>query len=198
MLPYWHSTWPFLLCNGIDLDEDSGHSSIAHRLSSFGRRVVLHNGIAPQGLELHVGRRSGFDRKGVDMGSLVVALSAFSFDRFSGVPRSVPIILWFILAVWLSGSRLAYRAIKQDSLPGPCPRPARQCAGPGLRLRRSHSLFLRAVQSVLGPMCEWSGIIDEVERRCGRYLNNTPVLGQARDLERVLIDLAVQGCIPAS
>jgi colanic acid biosynthesis glycosyl transferase WcaI len=129
---------------------------------------------------------------------LLLLFVLFSFDRLSGVPRSIPIILWFILVVWLSGSRLAYRAIKQNGLLGQRARGLRgdvpvlvYGCGP------ITSLFLRAIQLVPSADLRVVGIIDDVGDRCGRYLNNALVLGHARDLEHVLIDLAVQGVHPA-
>ena len=190
----------FLLRNGIDLSGDNMRAlqygtpafillaGASFYTAGLHRRVWSYTSVADLALIA----------KASTWAVLLLLFVLFSFDRLSGVPRSIPIILWFILAVWLSGSRLAYRAIKQNSLPGQRARGLRgdvpvlvYGCGP------ITSLFLRAVQSVPSADVRVVGIIDEVGDRCGRYLNNTLVLGHARDLERVLIDLAVQGVHPA-
>jgi colanic acid biosynthesis glycosyl transferase WcaI len=190
----------FLLRNGIDLTDDNMRAlqygtpafvllaGASFYTAGLHRRVWSYTSVADLTLIA----------KASTWAVLLLLFLLFSFDRLSGVPRSIPIILWFILVVWLSGTRLAYRAIQQNSLPG-------QRAG-GLRgdlpvlvygCGPITSLFLRAVQSVPSADVRVVGVIDEAGDRCGRYLNNALVLGHARDLERVLLDLAVQGVHPA-
>jgi colanic acid biosynthesis glycosyl transferase WcaI len=190
----------FLLRNGIDLTSDNMRAlqygtpafvllaGASFYAAGLHRRVWSYTSVADLTLIA----------KASTWAVLLLLFVLFSFDRLSGVPRSIPIILWFILVVWLSASRLAYRAIKQNGLPGQHAR--------GLRgdvpvlvygCGQITSLFLRAIQSVPSADVRVVGVIDEVGDRCGRYLNNALVLGHARDLERILIDLAVQGVHPA-
>jgi lipopolysaccharide/colanic/teichoic acid biosynthesis glycosyltransferase/glycosyltransferase involved in cell wall biosynthesis len=190
----------FLLRNGIDLSGDNMRTlqygtpafvllaAAVFYAAGLHRRVWSYTSVADLTL---IARASIW-------AVLLLLAVLFAFDRLLGIPRSIPAILWFILVVWLSGSRLAFRAIKQRSLPG---QPSRGLPGDVPVLVYGcgpmASLFLRAVQLAPGAALRVVGIIDDVGDRCGRYLNNTLVLGHARDLERVLIDLAVQGVHPA-
>ena len=190
----------FLLRNGIDLSGDNMRAlqyatlafillaGVSFYTAGLHRRVWSYTSVADLAVIA----------KASTWAVLLLLVVLFSLDRLSGVPRSIPIILWFILVVWLSGSRLAYRAIKQNSRPGQRARSLRgnvpvlvYGCGP------LTSLFLRAIELLPRADLRVVGIIDDVGDRCGRYLNNALVLGHARDLERVLIDLAVQGVHPA-
>ena len=190
----------FLLCNGIDLDEDSIRAfqystpafvllaGVSFYTTGLHRRVWSYTSVADLAL---IAKASTW--------AVLLLLLRFlvrSFLRRAPLGPNHPVVHPSGVVERVTARIPGHQARQPAGTARP--RPARQCAGPGLRLRTiSTSLFLRAVQSVPRSDVRVVGIIDEVGDRCGRYLNNTPVLGQARDLERVLIDLAVQGVHPA-
>ncbi len=128
---------------------------------------------------------------------LLLFFLAFVFDGLQEIPRSGPIVQWLVLVVLLSAARLLYRATRERRLAPRQPAPAHAKVpvlvygcGP------LASLFIRAAQTTPGGGLQIAGVIDGIGDRCGRYLNGVPILGQARDLERILVGLAVQGVHP--
>ncbi len=125
---------------------------------------------------------------------LMLVFLASAFNGLQAMPRSGPIVQWLVLVVLLSAARLLYRATWTGGLAPRWPAPAGDKlpvlvygCGP------LASLFVRAAQATPGAGLQIAGIIGD---RCGRSLNGVPVLGPARDLERILVGLAVQGVHP--
>ena len=159
-------------------------------------------GVAFYALELHrpVGRYASV----VDLIAIVRAASwavlpflfvLFMIDGAEDVPRTAPIIQWFILVVLLSASRLACRVLAARERERLAPAgatpdtPVLLCGCGPLA-----SLFVHAARSGAGVRVV--GIVDDVGDHHGRSVNDVPVLGHVRDLDLVLAELAVHGVHP--
>jgi FlaA1/EpsC-like NDP-sugar epimerase len=117
--------------------------------------------------------------------------------RMPEVPPAVWVIQWLILVVLLCGTRLAYRFAKTR---------ARRARTGALRAPTTQdvpvllygcgplaSLFVGAVQSTPSTNLRVVGIIEDSGTPRGRYVHDVPVLGEPKDLDRIIADLAVQG-----
>ncbi len=120
--------------------------------------------------------------------------------RTTAVPPALWVIQWLILVVLLCGTRLAYRFAKTRV------RRARAGAARAPTTRDvpvllygcgpMAALFVGAVQSAPGSRLRVVGIIEDAGTPRGRYVHNVPVLGEPRELDRIVADLAVQGIHP--
>jgi len=121
-------------------------------------------------------------------------------DRMTEVPPAVSVIQWLVLVVLLCGTRLAYRFAKTAA------RRARAGASRAPITRDvpvllygcgpMASLFVGAVQSTPGTGVRVVGIIEDSATPRGRYVHDVPVLGEPKDLDGIVADLAVQGIHP--
>ena len=128
-----------------------------------------------------------------------LTLALIPLGRVVEAPAPLPVlpIQWFMLIVTLSASRLAYRSLKASRLAGTA-LPAADARAPVLiyGCGPMTSVFMHAVQSGSLSGLRVVGIIDDVGDRVGRYIDQVPVLGHVRDLDRILIDLAAGGTSP--
>jgi lipopolysaccharide/colanic/teichoic acid biosynthesis glycosyltransferase len=125
---------------------------------------------------------------------------AWTAGRTTAVPPALWVVQWLILVVLLCGTRLAYRFAKTRV------RRARAGAARASTTRDvpvllygcgpMAALFVGAVQSAPGSRLRVVGIIEDAGTPRGRYVHNVPVLGEPRDLDRIVADLAVQGIHP--
>ncbi len=109
---------------------------------------------------------------------------------------AVIVIQWLVLVVLLCASRLLYRIVKTRGRRPGARRTARDMPVLVCGCAPIASLFIRTVQSMPESNVRVVGIIDDAPQRCGRHLHQVPILGQLRDLDRVLAELAVQGISP--
>lgn len=128
---------------------------------------------------------------------LVFFLVSFTVDRTHGIPRSVPLIQWFVLIVMLGGPRFLYRLLVQYRA-----RERRDARGMGpipvllVGAQEGAALFLRALQQETRQLYRAVGILDVTRGDRGRQILDVPVLGTMDDLPRALRQLEVRGQRP--
>ena len=132
--------------------------------------------------------------KAVTAAMLFFVLLIFLLTRLDDIPRSLPLIGWFVLTVLLGGPRFAYRLMKDRSLA------ALQDMRAGSRIpvllfgaRDGAELFIRAMMTDHESPYRVVGIIDDKGSRVGYEILGVPVLGSIDDLGAVVAKLhAVQ------
>lgn len=121
---------------------------------------------------------------------LIFTLLMFLFNRLEDIPRSVPVITWFVLMALIGGPRFLYRLIRDRRL---------------LRLLKGEvnrgtpillvgagdgaELFLRAVRNDRRSTYDVIGTIDDKTTRIGQTIHGVPILGALKDLGHILESL---------
>lgn len=123
---------------------------------------------------------------------LVFVPLMFIVTRLELVPRSLPLINWFVLLAMLGGPRFFYRLLKDRKLNNVLSRrdPDRVPillvgAGDGAEL------FLRELKRDADAPYQVLGILDEKGTRVGREIHNIPVVGTVDSLKEVMRDSPV-------
>jgi O-antigen biosynthesis protein WbqV len=122
-------------------------------------------------------------------------LLLFLFTRLDGLPRTVPVIHWFVLVALLGGPRFLYRRYKDDRLTA-------RGAGDGTRVPvllvgagDEADLFIRA--TLAADAQYWVvGVISEKGARVGRDIHGIDVLGTIDDLPAIVDRLRAKGKVP--
>lgn len=118
-------------------------------------------------------------------GSLVVL---FLINRLAPIPRSVPMIQWFITIVFLGGSRFAYRVLKDRKL-----KTMFRASAAGripvilIGAGDEAELFIRSVQQSVGGSYRVVGVVALKPARVGRDMRGVPVIGSLADLESCVV-----------
>lgn len=122
----------------------------------------------------------------------------FLLTRLDSLPRSLPVILWFVQLVLLGGPRFAYRLIKDRRLGLHDPASGGVPRIPVLLLGVSDAaeLFIRSLDQNAGAAYRAVGLLDDKNRRIGHAIRGVPVLGGPDDLPRVVEELAQRGDRP--
>lgn len=135
--------------------------------------------------------------KAVSVLSLTFVLVMFLVNRLDPVPRSIPLMLWFILLVLLPGPRFLYRFAKDGRLAlynvafGSDRIPVLLLgAGDG------SELLIRTLASNAHSPYAVVGIVDDKGRRVGREIQGVPILGEAGELPDIVRSLAGRGIRP--
>ncbi|TWB79675.1 O-antigen biosynthesis protein WbqV [Nitrospirillum amazonense] len=128
---------------------------------------------------------------------LVFLLLMFLVTRLDALPRSVPLINWFVLVVLLGGPRLLYRLAKDRRLAGILESNARDripvlLVGAG----DEAEIFIRAMATDRDAAYRVVGILDDKGGRIGREIHGVKVLGRLAELSSVVGDLAAGGQCP--
>lgn len=134
--------------------------------------------------------------KAVTIAVVVFLIALFLTVRLEALPRSTPVMQWFILIILLGGTRLAHRLGAEGGFA--------RCAGGGASLEPAllvgvgdHAdLFLRALRRDPDAKCLPVGILDPSGRHVGLRLRDVPVLGSCQDLPHVVDRLAARGTPP--
>jgi O-antigen biosynthesis protein WbqV len=140
--------------------------------------------------------------------SLVTIIKATSFaiamffmvsylvDRGEHLPRSVPIIQWFILIVMLGGPRFFYRVNAHQQ--GRLRRRGSYAPVPVLLIGTDDlaALFLRALEHDAEPLYRVVGILDPQSGERGREIAGVPVLGGLSAIETAIAQLDKRGRRP--
>jgi O-antigen biosynthesis protein WbqV len=126
---------------------------------------------------------------------LIFTALLFLITRLQTVPRSVPVINWFVLLVLLGGPRYIHRTLK-DHRQGRR-RAANANAIPALLVGAGDEaeLFIRATRAEDAEYCA-IGLISERGARVGRNIHGIDVLGSIDDLDTVVADLKRRGLMP--
>ena len=135
--------------------------------------------------------------RAVTMVVLCFVAVMFLLTRLESLPRSLPVILWFVQLVLLGGPRFAYRLLKDRRL-GLHEREPGVPRIPVLLLGVSDAaeLFIRSLDQNAGAAYRVVGMLDDKGRRVGHAIRGVPVLGGPDDLPRVVEELAQRGDRP--
>jgi O-antigen biosynthesis protein WbqV len=134
-------------------------------------------------------------------GSIAViafTMVAFFVMRLEGVPRTVPLIVWFILLMGLSGSRLLLRIMRERRLSVLWER-----SGGGrvnvllVGAGDETDLFIRAVASNPQAPFRIVGIVGENSKRVGRHFHGVKVLGTVDSLASIIEQLKEEDRAPS-
>ena len=117
--------------------------------------------------------------KAVSVGSAVMVVSFTLLFRFQAFPRSVFIIDWFILTVFMAGSRIATRWFHELPSGEDIPRPSAIIAGSG----PIAELVLRQV--VKAGAVRAIGYLDDRTEMTGRVVHGLKVLGPISNAEEI-------------
>lgn len=122
---------------------------------------------------------------------LIFALVMFMTTRLEALPRSVPVINWFVLMALLGAPRFIYRMLKErrldlSNLVSETPRI------PALLVGASDGadLFLRAIERNPNIPYQPVGLVAEKKSRTGLDMLGVPVLGMLDELPDIIADLA--------
>lgn len=129
--------------------------------------------------------------------SIVSVLLLFMLTRLDTIPRSIPVIQWFVLLILLGGPRFGYRLFKDrrlslSDLSGADTRIPVLLVGAGDgadQLIRALSLSPQAAYRVVG-------LLDDKGGRVGREIRGVPVLGDVEALPAVVESLHRRGIKP--
>ncbi|MGY0778496.1 polysaccharide biosynthesis protein [Azospirillum argentinense] len=136
--------------------------------------------------------------RAVTMVVLCFVAVMFLLTRLESLPRSLPVILWFVQLVLLGGPRFAYRLVKDrrlglhDREAGGVPRIPVLLLG----VSDAAELFIRSLDQNAGAAYRAVGLLDDKNRRIGHAIRGVPVLGGPDDLPRVVEELAQRGDRP--
>ena len=119
----------------------------------------------------------------------------YLLDQADEVPRSIPVIQWFLLIVLLGGARFAWR---QRRVWGKLRSRSRRNPVPVLMLGISDNAeqFVRATRGPLKDSYRVVGFVENVSHYVGRLVHGVPVLGGVRDLPTICSRLAAKGKRP--
>ncbi|MEE8276845.1 MAG: nucleoside-diphosphate sugar epimerase/dehydratase, partial [Alphaproteobacteria bacterium] len=132
--------------------------------------------------------------KAVTLVVLISALVLFIATRGEGVPRSLPVINWFVLIALLGAPRFLYRLFKDRRIDltferGDRPRVPVLLVGAG----DAAETFIRAMTRADHANYRVVGVLDEKGNRVGRKIHDVPVLGDLGDVDAVVRALARRG-----
>ncbi|WP_029007364.1 nucleoside-diphosphate sugar epimerase/dehydratase [Azospirillum halopraeferens] len=135
--------------------------------------------------------------RAVSAAVLIFVLAMFLLTRLQDLPRSVPLILWFVQLVLLGGPRFAYRLLKDRRLGlsdeiGGVPQIPVLLLGVG----DAAELFIRSQGGGGHAPYRVVGLIDDKNRRVGQSVRGVPVLGGSDDLADIVAALDRRGCRP--
>jgi len=131
--------------------------------------------------------------KAVSLAVLIFVPILFVTSRAEFLPRSLPIINWFVLMALLGGPRFVYRLIKDRHFS----LTADPTGKPGIPVLLvgagdEAEAFIRDLHRQPGAAYRVVGILDEKGRRVGQHIRNVPVLGKPEDLTSVMRRLALR------
>ncbi len=120
----------------------------------------------------------------------------FLFTRLEDVPRSVPIISWFVMVAFLAGPRLAFRLFKDHRLGfmGTAQASREPVLLIGAGDKAAH--FIRATQQDADSKYRVVGLVTATPTRVGQIIHGVEVLGLERDLEAIVAGLSARDLRP--
>lgn len=131
--------------------------------------------------------------KAVSLAVLIFVPILFVSSRAEFLPRSLPIINWFVLMALLGGPRFLYRLVKDRHFELTVDASGK--AGvPVLLVGAGDEAegFIRDLARQPGPAYRVVGLLDEKGRRVGQHIRNVPVLGTPDELPAVMRRLALR------
>ncbi len=125
--------------------------------------------------------------KAVTLVVLIFLPLLFLASRLQDVPRSLPLINWFVLLVLLGGPRFLYRIFKDRRLEHVLEANSTNRV-PALLIGAGDAaeLFIREQSRDRAAAYRLVGVIDETGGRVGREIHGIPVLGKLEEIEDVV------------
>jgi lipopolysaccharide/colanic/teichoic acid biosynthesis glycosyltransferase len=132
----------------------------------------------------------------VTVALLLAVFISFIASRLEGVPRSIPVIQWFLLVSAMVGTRMGVRLWKEQTRHDRVAQPHADVEHV-LVVGVSHltELFLESVAEYASKKVEIVGILSEQPELHGRLLRFHKVLGTPDELPQVMAELEVHGVV---
>jgi FlaA1/EpsC-like NDP-sugar epimerase len=125
--------------------------------------------------------------KAVSLVILIFLPLLFLTSRLQDVPRSLPLINWFVLLILLGGPRFLYRIFKNRRLEHVLElNGANRIPALLIGAGDAAELFIREQGRDKSALYKLVGIIDETGGRVGREIHGVPVLGQLDNIESII------------
>lgn len=131
--------------------------------------------------------------KAVSLAILIFVPILFVTSRAEFLPRSLPLINWFVLMALLGGPRFLYRLLKDRHFE----LVADSSGKPGVPVLLvgagdEAEAFIRDLARQPGSAYRVVGVLDEKGNRVGRHIRNVPVMGTPDELAGVMRRLALR------
>ncbi|MFQ5971717.1 MAG: polysaccharide biosynthesis protein [Alphaproteobacteria bacterium] len=135
--------------------------------------------------------------KAVTLTVLLFVPIMFLATRAEFLPRSQPIINWFVLMALLGGPRFMYRLLKDRHIDLAFETPEQLSRVPVLLVGAGDDAetFIRAMTR-RDAAYRVVGALDEKGHRVGRKIHHVPVIGSLDDLEEIVVELEKRGSRP--
>lgn len=153
------------------------------------------------GLYRHVWAYVSFaDGMNIVRSATIVALSfvplMFLVTRLEDVPRSVPVISWFVLVIFLAAPRLLYRVVKDRRFGFVAAAQAARTPVLLIGAGDDAAHFIRATDVDPDSRYRVVGLVTATPSRVGQIMHGVEVLGLERDLDEVINRLTARGRAP--
>ena len=131
------------------------------------------------------------------LAALIFLLAMFIWSRLEDLPRSVPIISWFVLVMLLGGPRFLYRLLKDRRLDFLKERDGTRRV-PVLLAGADDAaeLFIRSLSHSGGDAYRVAGMVSVRPTRVGLSIHGVEVMGTLDDIPAVVAKLAAKGDRP--
>ena len=120
----------------------------------------------------------------------------FLFTRLQDIPRSVPVISWFILVVLLAAPRLAYRFIKEKKLSLYSINYKDQIPVIIVGMGKAGERFIRSTIGDTKNKYKVVGILANSKSEVGQLIHGIEVIGLSQDLQFIIDRLDIAGIRP--
>lgn len=120
----------------------------------------------------------------------------FLVTRLESVPRSVPMISWFVLIAFLAAPRLFYRLLKDQRFGFLAKAQAERTPVLLIGAGDDAAHFIRATELDPNSRYRVVGLVTATPARVGQIIHGVEVLGLERDLEAVMARLTSRGRKP--
>jgi O-antigen biosynthesis protein WbqV len=127
---------------------------------------------------------------------LIFLGAMFIWARLEDLPRSVPLIAWFVLIMLLGGPRFIYRMFKDRGLDFAGVPEGHRLVPVLLVGSDGAALFIRSLAHSGGDVYRVVGIVSDQERRIGQQIHGVDVLGTIDDIPAAVQRLAARGDRP--
>ena len=125
--------------------------------------------------------------KAVTLAILIFFSILFVLTRLEGIPRSAPLIQWFLLMALLGGPRFCYRSIKDRHLGNIVNKIAhRRVSVLLIGAGDTAETFIREQARDPNSVYHIIGVIDQDNGRVGREIHGVPVIAELTELDKVL------------
>jgi O-antigen biosynthesis protein WbqV len=128
----------------------------------------------------------GLVARAVTLIILIFVPVMFFVTRLEALPRSLPLINWFVLLILLAGPRAAYRMLKDGRLSLARDSNGRRIDVLLVGAGDNAEMFIQATERVSGADYRVVGIVDDSPGRLGRAIRGVEVLGSLDNLEAVI------------